>query len=212
MVCAVGLIIRNRWEYVMSKKAKDTATEKCLKNCCKIAINTDINSILVAPFDGVTPDIHRLFSYFLHNAPDIQSVHSKTIPLEFHSGLFSRMLQNRHFYYQKFCWLNAPIQKELEKGFLAGDALCLKCKRFVCKKEQRRKNQLPESDLDCFLRHIRNAIAHGRVYYLHGGNRVHIIFEDINDAGNITARIVCIKADLEYWKKTLENPKNYGAE
>ena len=193
----------------MSKKSKATATEKCLKGCCKKAVNTDINSIIVSPFNELTTDIHRLFSYFLHNAPDINSVHSRVIPVELHSELFSQMLQNRHFCYQKFCWSNAPIQKELEKGFLTGDALCLKCKRFVCKKKQRRKNQPPESDLDCFLRHIRNAIAHGRIYYLHGGNRIHIVFEDINDANNTTARIVCIKADLEHWKKVLENPKNY---
>ena len=59
------------------------------------------------------------------------------------------------------------------------------------------------------IRHIRNSIAHGRIYYSHTGNRIHIVFEDANSTGNLSARIVCIKADLEHWKRILSNPEVY---
>lgn len=119
------------------------------------------------------------------------------------------MLKERPFKYQKFCAFNAQIEKELKQANLDGDDICLKCKRFVCKRKQTKNGAFPETDLDCFLRHIRNSIAHGRVYCLHGGNRVRIVFEDENSSGNLSARIVCIKADLEHWKKVLSNPAYY---
>jgi len=152
-----------------------------------------------------------LFSYFLHLAPDIKSVHSTRIPVEKHAEIFYRMIENRHFYYEKFCHSNVKIDNELLKANLLGNSICLKCKRYVCKKAPYKKAyNNNETDLDCFLRHIRNSIAHGRVYYLHKGNRIHVIFEDFNSAGtNYSARIVCIKADLIYWKKVLSNPDNY---
>ncbi len=191
----------------MPKRDKPTRRGKCVQNNCKKGVNTNIVQILTPPFEEVPADTQRLFSYFLHMAPDISSVHSSKIPEILHTELFRRMMENRHFHYEKFCCSNAPIQKELDQGFLSGDALCLKCKRYVCKKSKGRQGLPAESDLDCFLRHIRNAIAHGRVYYLHAGNRVRIIFEDINESKNISARIVCIKADLEHWKKILEKPQ-----
>lgn len=190
----------------MQKQEKKTFERKCIKNNCTTAVNIDMQEILTAPFESLPKDIQRLLSYFLHKAPDISSVHSSKISQEFHAEIFHQMMENRHFYYKKFCGFNAPIKKELEQGFLNGNKLCLKCKRYVCKKEKRKKEST-ESDLDCFLRHKRNAIAHGRVHYLHKRNRVHFMFEDVNKSKNISARIVCVKADLEHWKKFLENQK-----
>lgn len=119
------------------------------------------------------------------------------------------MMEKRHFKYSHFCSSNVIIEKELQKGYLNGTELCLKCKRFVCKKRKTQNNFIHESDLECFLRHIRNSIAHGRVYLLHAGNKIHIVFEDLNKSGKISARIICIKADLEYWKEVLTDNKYY---
>lgn len=189
----------------MTKQEKKIFEIKCVKNNCKTVIKTNMCQILTAPFEGLPADMQKLFSYFLHRAPDISSVHSSMLPITLHSGLFERMMENRNFHYQKFCSSNASIQKELEKGYMFGDELCLECKRYVCKKLQKKQDEPYETDLDCFLRHIRNAIAHGRVYYLHTGNRVHIMFEDTTrSTKNISARIICIKADLEHWKKILD--------
>ncbi len=114
------------------------------------------------------------------------------------------MMQGRNFKYEEFCSSNVNIDKELTKAHLDTNNICLKCKRYVCKKKQNKKNIPQETEMDCFLRHIRNAIAHGRVYYYHKGNRVHIVFEDENTTGNISARIVCIKSDLIHWKNVLK--------
>ncbi len=188
---------------------KKTECKQCIDSNCKKYVDHQMSEMLIAPFEGGTTDTQKLFSYFLHSAPDIESTHSRRIPRTKHSGIFELMMQNRHFFYQKFCWFNAPIEKELAKGHLDGEEMCLKCKRYVCKKKQIPKSQPQESDLDCFLRHIRNSIAHGRVFFCHAGNRVHIVFEDKNTSGNLSARIVCIKADLEHWKRVLSNPNNY---
>ena len=183
--------------------------ERCIETACSKSMYHNLNDLLITPFEEGTTDTQKLFSFFLHSAPDIESAHSKRIPVVKHSAIFNMMMEKRHFKYQKFCWAQTSIEKELSKGYLNGETLCLKCKRFICKKRQISKNKPIETDLDCFLRHIRNSIAHGRVYYSHAGNRIHIIFEDENSTGNLSARIVCIKADLEHWKRILSNPEIY---
>ena len=146
----------------------------------------------------------------MYFAPNAESIHSRKIHRKKHEEIFEQMMKNRYFKYQKFCSSNTPIEKELEKAFMKGTEYCIKCKRYVCKKKTPKKKELPETELDCFLRHIRNSIAHGRVYYKNDGNRVRFVFEDLTpSSNNISARIVCIKADLEYWKSILSNPKNY---
>lgn len=182
--------------------------EKCIDSDCYKCNKESLQSF-ISPFEDGTSETRKLFSYFLHKAPNIESVHSTLIPDVMHTEVFERMLESRHFKYKKFCWANAVIENELCKGFLDGNLLCLKCKRFVCKKKKTEKGRTPETDLECFLRHIRNAIAHGRVYIFHARNRIHIVFEDVNTSGKLSARIVCIKADLEYWKSVLSDKRYY---
>lgn len=181
----------------------------CFDSNCSKCCKNSLQSIIVAPFEAGTDDIRRLFSYFLYRAPNIESAHSVKIPDTMHHDVFSVMMENRHFKYERFCNSNAKMENELSKGYLNGSDVCLKCKRYVCKRKQAGKNSKKESDLECFLRHIRNAIAHGRVYYCHTGNKIHIVFEDENDSKNLSARIVCVKADLEHWKKVLSDKKYY---
>lgn len=181
----------------------------CLQRNCGRFISHDISDLLICPFEDGSKESQRLFSYFLHNAPGIESIHSQVIPRELHDVILGRMLQDRHFMHQCFCSSNARIEKKLELGYLSGSSPCLKCKRFVCKRKQTKQNKPTETDLDCFLRHIRNAIAHGRVFYSHAGNRVHIVFEDMNKSGKISARIVCIQADLAHWKHILGDARYY---
>jgi hypothetical protein len=191
-----------------SVKTKETAsmTQNCIVSKCNKCVLRCIQDYRIAPFQGGTKDTRKLFSFFLHNAPDIKSVHSKKIPLSKHSDIFDEMMNERNFKYQKFCASNAKIKSELEKGFLDGDEICFFCKRFVCKKNQTKAGDSRETDLDCFLRHIRNSIAHGRVSFFHAGSKIYIVFEDVNQAEtNLSARIVCVKADLEHWKRILSD-------
>jgi hypothetical protein len=190
--------------------AKEKAVEK--KECFEICEHYFIYNLgdkIVPPFQIQNVEIQKLLSYFLHEAPNIESAHSRIIPRERHSDIYEKMFQGRHFVYRKICSSTANIETELKRGNLHGELMCLKCKRYVCKRKSLSKKQLQESDLECFLRHIRNSIAHGRVYYVQGRNRVFIVFEDLNNRGNLSARIVCIKADLEHWKKELSRTSNY---
>lgn len=186
------------------------AKANCILTDCDKSVEKSLQELLIVPFEDGTLETRRLFSYFLHNAPDIESVHAGKIRVSLHANIFQQMIEGRHFKYQKFCRSNAVIEDELHKGCLIKNNICLKCKRFVCKRKKTEKGKAVETDLDCFLRHIRNAIAHGRVYYCHAGNRTHIMFEDENTTGKLSARIVCIKADLEQWKNILSANKYYS--
>lgn len=53
------------------------------------------------------------------------------------------------------------------------------------------------------MRHLRNTLAHGRFFVIHGGNHISLLFDDQNGEGNITARIICNQADLKKWKKII---------
>lgn len=189
-------------------KAKVT----CLNKQCTLSKVTELSPILTIPFEIESKELCVLLSYFLHRAPNVSSVHSSSLGTDVHKQVFEDMLLGRHFKYQKFCYSGAKIEDELLKGSLFGEKICLKCKRFVCKRVKTPKNKPPETDLDCFLRHLRNAIAHGRVYCQHAGNRVLLVFEDENPSGNLSARIVCIKADLQHWRKTLEKTRKSRGE
>lgn len=160
------------------------------------------------PFCIEDDRLNDLLAYFLYCAPEIESVHTRTIPRDKHEQILSSMMESRNFTKQVFCASNVVIQKELSKISLDGNDICVKCKRFVCKCASPKK-EIRETNLQCLLRHIRNAIAHGRVYYKKCKNYHYVIFEDVNRSNNITARIVCNKSDLTFWKKVLgHNRKN----
>ena len=154
--------------------------EKCFSGDCLKCVKLNLSNHLIVPFKDANKAIQRLFSYFLHSDPNIESLHSKDIERNKHLEIFERMMKERHFQYQKFCWANAIIENELMKGNLNGDGICLKCKRFVCKQKPMQKEKPQETELECFLRHIRNAIAHGRVYSYNPKNKYHLDFEDEN--------------------------------
>lgn len=185
-------------------KAMNEVKNFCITDICSKYFKFSLKKTAISPFEDNMPnDMRKLFSYYLHHAPNIESVYSTEISAELHKDIFLKMFDGRNYKYENFCASNAVIEKELEKGSLNGESFCCKCKRYVCKKKKGRTGLPQETDLECFLRHIRNAIAHGRVYLYHSGNIIYILFEDINATGNISARIVCNKADLKHWKKVL---------
>ena len=190
-------------------KHKETCHIKCLETDCKNASLFQFKNGIVVPFEVDSVDVQKLFSYFLHCAPTIESVHSKPIVYAKHAEIFDRMVRDRHFKYHRFCSANAPIEKELTKAYLADGMICPKCKRYICKKKPTQKGMQQESDLCCFLRHLRNSIAHGRVYSIKIGKQKWYLFEDYNSSGNLSARILCVKTDLQIWKKLLSDKRIY---
>ena len=182
---------------------------QCSLSQCKKGLLEDIQLFKIPPLIYENKTLHQLLIYFLYLSPDIESTWSLSIKREKHSSLFQQMIENRHFEYKRFCSSNTKIEPEMIYAGLSGKDICLKCKRFVCKRIQNKNNILPETDLDCFLRHMRNSIAHGNVFIIPIKSKYNILFEDYNSTGNMSARILCTKSDLEHWKKVLGNKNNY---
>lgn len=168
---------------------------------CNKRIVSNLNSIKIVPFDT---NMSSLFSYFLHQAPNIESVSSCKLPIKFHDKIFYEMLEHKHFVY----YFQSPyksIDDLIQQEHMTGNNICLKCRRFVCRLNRKKKNEEQrETNLECLLRHIRNAIAHGRVYCVNAGNNYYLMFDDKNDSGVYTARIICTRADLKKWKEILQ--------
>jgi len=175
----------------------------CVKCDCKNTDNKPIREYLFAPFECDDPKICDLLAYFLHKAPDIESAHSDKIDRSIHESIYRSLIDGRHFYYEKITFYGASISVALKKCGMEGDIFCVKCKRLVCRKKSKE-----ESNLDCLLRHIRNSIAHGYVYYVGDKKTKHIVFDDYNKRHNLSARIICVQSDLENWKTILNKQRN----
>ena len=172
------------------------------KEYCKKQVFTSLKAIHVVPFETGNVELNKYLSFFLHRAPNISSSHATVVLPEKQNMLWASMFENRRFVIKDFCSSNTPIEKRMTPAGLGGNRICLKCKRFVCKRKKA-TNGVTETDFDCFLRHIRNSIAHGNVHYQNAGNRIFIVFDDYSDTKKLSARIVCLRADLEHWYKTL---------
>lgn len=188
---------------------------KCIKSECTkdapkfIISNKNAYSIK----DSKIGELKKLLDYFLLRAPNIDSYSSSNLPTIHHEEVFLEILKGKFFY--KFYSDNTRLELKLGEFALDGNEICSWCKRFVCKKYNKSKN-LPngESDLDCLLRHIRNAIAHGRVFVLYKKKSyIQVLFHDVNKNGNHSAFIICNQADLKSWRKILNAAvKKYGGE
>lgn len=64
-----------------------------------------------------------------------------------------------------------------------------------------------ETRMVCFFRHIRNALAHNRIYYPSEGGM--ILLEDMNDNKKITARILIPTIALMNWIKIIDKNQKF---
>ena len=172
---------------------------KC-DNCNKKVLTTITNDSRIKPFCNLkkNSDINLLLQYFLYYAPTIDSRLSVVeIEKNLMGSCLELMLRDRHFT-GRFINSNSKFTKE--DDFTIGNEICLKCKRYICRRKDLKAN---ESDFECFLRHIRNSIAHGNVFSLNQNKNKVYVFDDYNKNGNLSSRIICLQADLESWKKTI---------
>ena len=180
---------------------------KCLMGKCSrdvVGFNVTGESAVV-PAECEIGDLRQLFAYFQYRAPNVDSIKSPMIDPRYHDSILLEITKGWDEFH--FCNQNANTEEELGKLTLNGPLLCSWCKRFLCKRMNnpaKRDSSRRETDLECLLRHLRNAIAHGRVFVIHGGNFISVLFEDTNDKGNITARVICRQADLKKWRTILE--------
>jgi len=174
----------------------------CSKNTTKFKVAEET---AIVPAECEVGMLRQLFSYFQYRAPNIDSLKSPMLDIAFHEDVLAKMTKGKPDFH--FCSQNANTEEELKKVALEGVSICSWCKRFMCKRMTRpakRDSTRAETDLECFLRHLRNSIAHGHVFVIHGENYINILFDDVNTDGNITARIVCCQADLRKWRNELE--------
>lgn len=160
---------------------------------------SDVKSNHIQPFEMDDVKLIRLFSFFLHSAPTIDSATAANIEpirLEHNWNAFISEIPNDKY---EIIAPNCSIEKYLGKYGLNDDAtICRRTKGFVCKRKD--KN---EKDYECVLRHIRNAIAHSNVYMQNVGNRKYVIFEDFNKSKKQSSIMLFSQADLSRLKKII---------
>lgn len=160
---------------------------------------SNIKANHIRPFEIDDDKLVRLFSFFLHSAPSIDSATAaniETTRLERNWNNFIADFPNTNYV---IIAPNCSIEKYIDKYGLNDNAtVSRRSKGFVCKRKD--KN---EKDYECVLRHIRNAIAHSNVYMSDTGNRKYLIFEDFNKSKKQSSIMLLSQADLSKLKKTI---------
>ena len=159
----------------------------------------NIRVYLTTPENSGIKGFSKLVDYYQYHAPMIDSIHSADFELseKEHDEIIARMLSEAKLKTRsKFLY---RLQKNsLELMDLDGDELCLKCARMICSKMK------GETDLASLLRHIRNSLAHGRLYVKKTKNQTFVLLEDFDKRSKrISARILITNAILVRWKNLL---------
>ncbi len=157
-----------------------------------------INEILrehIVPFEIENEKMKKMFSYFLHLAPTIESGLATYLNDGYKEQAWFEFLDKIGISIKKERWhiyKTGPLKDDqLKKYKLSSeDGIERKYTRFICvfKPGEVRK-------IDCLLRHIRNSLAHGNVFML-GNKKKYIVFDDYNRSKNMTARILFSQTDL----------------
>ena len=112
-----------------------------------------------------------------------------------------------------FCFLRSKSIKETLESMNLTGKICVHHARAVLQQESSLemredgaiKCDPKESRMVCLFRHIRNAIAHNRTYvFTDTEANDTILLEDLDDAGNITARILIRVRTLLEWAEIIE--------
>ena len=159
----------------------------------------NIRVYLTTPENSGIKGFAKLTDYYQYHAPMIDSIHSADCELseKEQDELIATMLSEASLKTRsKFLY---RLQKNsLELMGLDGDDLCFKCARLICSKMKE------ETELASLLRHIRNSLAHGRLYVKKTKNQTYILLEDFDKRSKrISARILITNAILIRWKKLL---------
>lgn len=159
---------------------------------------SEIKKNACPPFEVEDRELLLLFSFFLHKAPTLDSnfaIKSYKDSIKWNSYIQNWKENTFRFYASKIPESNVLKRYKLEDSAKINN----KCRAFVCVKKNNE-----ESDYECFVRHIRNSIAHGYVYIKKQTNRVFILLEDYNSKKHKQAIILVSKSDLNKLKKEIE--------
>lgn len=163
----------------------------------------DIKAKHTLPFEIDDVKLIRLFSFYLHSAPTIESETAKKVEdehrfLDNWTNFISQLPQDRIKFYSNSFSTEQFINSFKKYGLNDEAKVNRRTKAIVCKKKDK-----DESDCCCLLRHIRNSIAHNHVYIFNAGNRKYILFEDLNKNKKISARILLTQTDLKKLKNEI---------
>ncbi len=162
----------------------------------------DIKANQILPFEIEDVKLLRLFSFYLHSAPTVESRTAAKVDeqrlLNNWMNFSKQLPQDKIKFYSESYSVDLFINSFERYGLNDDAEVKRRTKAIVCKKKDK-----AESDCCCLLRHIRNSIAHNNVYISNAGNRKYILFEDYNNRGNISAKILLSQADLSKLKQEI---------
>lgn len=160
---------------------------------------SDIKINHIIPFEIDDIKLTRLFSFFLHKSPTIDSNTATMIELDRLERNWKRFISEFSKDTYVFLASSCSLERYIERYKLHNEANVNRySKGFICKYKDD-----SERDYECVLRHIRNAIAHSNVYMNNAGNRKYLIFEDFNKSKNQSSIMLLSQADLTKLKKEI---------
>ena len=163
----------------------------------------DLRQYRNPPFEIEDEQLRKVFAFFLHKAPTIDSLHSLNIEssqLQINWEHFLSEWKHAHRFYSRDYFPNDDVI--LDFVLSDGSEVKRNCQAFICTKAD--KN---EQDYECLLRHIRNAIAHGHLFVDAYAKRKYILFEDCNSNGNLRALILLTLTDMKNLKMLISRSK-----
>ncbi len=175
---------------------------KCVISRC----NKNVEHFIISKENAVNPqtidigDLRQLFGYFQYKAPNTSSYQCESLDEAYHIDLFDEMMKSWKKENTSIIVFNSTYDNESPNYALNGNSVCSYCKRYLLKRGKP-KNGIQETDFNCFIRHLRNSLAHGRVFVIHGGNSIKIMFEDYDTKNKvISGRMICNQSDLKKWR------------
>lgn len=140
-------------------------------------------------------ELVSLLGFFQIEAPCISSFKSYKLDQAKYSKVLYKMIGSK-----EFLFINP--QARTDKRLISFNMCDAKIKCVGIRGLLKKQNK-DENELVCLLRHIRNSVAHGRVFTRAVGGVMYILFDDTRPDGAFSARIVVTKNLLKSWKKII---------
>lgn len=147
--------------------------------------------------DPYSSNYTELFAFYQLKAPTINSFQKGDLPERKYGTVLYKMLKGWESY--EFINPQSRMCKRLNKYNML-NSQSIKCAkmRFIAKRKNTKEN-----DFCCLLRHLRNSIAHGRVFLEKVGGSEYLLFDDTM-GDKCSARIIITMRELEKWKSIIE--------
>lgn len=211
----------------MAKKNKQADVSNNTHECCeeKIALNRQDNIALKDILSS--PDkINMIWDFYVSHAPIKKNPEEKANGFGYRclasfgwggsadlSALERELIKSAGLGH--FVMIKADEITETLNNMNLNDKICWKHPRAVLKQSYTFKVHEngkiditnSESRMVCLFRHIRNSLAHNRIYL--SQDRTMILLEDAEDGGRLSARILIPVRSLVDWIEIVDKNKNF---